>query len=178
MLIVARSSEFAISPRHLCSDTNSSSRINATDATPESPSWGAAYNQLTVLAAAVLGLGSAGSSHSAVVPSADSVLLSGPAGCGKSTLIRNVIQALSSTARVPVGYFHPVSYSTLITLAPADPARGLRMLLDRARTLAPTVLVFDDLDALLPNVEDDAMVSVSRHPRLSLPACVDILRRM
>jgi len=91
----------------------------------------------------------------------DTVLLSGPRGCGKSTLIHTIVQTLSRCADTPIAWFHPISYSNLITLAPAAPARGLRLLYERAKTLCPAVLAFDDLDALFPRLEGGATVKCS-----------------
>ena len=163
-VITARAAEFICSPRDL-SFFRSAAAVSTkkpgfisdvTAALNQSiATWPSSVRPLALIAQCVL-------TATFTEPCAtDTVLLSGPRGCGKSTLIHTIVQTLSRCADTPIAWFHPISYSNLITLAPAAPARGLRLLYERAKTLCPAVLAFDDLDALFPRLEGGATVKCS-----------------
>jgi len=71
------------------------------------------------------------------------ILLHGPSGIGKTTLVK----ALAQFARMN---FIPVEHSSLMARFLGDGERALRDLFDRARRAVPALVFIDDIDRLFP----------------------------
>jgi hypothetical protein len=70
------------------------------------------------------------------------VLLQGPPGCGKSTLVRAAATASRAT-------FMPVGATQLHSMYVGEGEAALRDAFRRARLAAPAILFFDDIDAIV-----------------------------
>jgi AAA+ superfamily predicted ATPase len=69
------------------------------------------------------------------------ILLYGPPGCGKTLIARALAGECNAT-------FIPVSISEILTMWIGESERNLAALFDKARSSKPSVLFFDELDAL------------------------------
>jgi transitional endoplasmic reticulum ATPase len=71
------------------------------------------------------------------------ILLSGPPGCGKTLLAK----AIATESKVN---FVPVKGPELISKYVGESEKGVREVFRKAKQAAPTILFFDEIDALLP----------------------------
>ncbi len=82
----------------------------------------------------------------------DGVLVSGPAGCGKSSLVAAMAAHLGAGLTVMYGT-HLASWN------PADAARYLQTVLGRVYAPPPQIVLFEDIDKVLPHPSGEACPS-------------------
>jgi AAA+ superfamily predicted ATPase len=87
-------------------------------------------------------------------PQAGGILLAGPPGTGKTLLARAV--AGECAAHVEI-----VSGPALVSKWVGESEAALRAVFDRARALAPSVILFDEIDSLAPRRDGGAIHDVS-----------------
>ena len=99
------------------------------------------------------------------------VLVTGPEGVGKSTLVRSVADAADAEVV-------ELTAPTVAVLEPNAAAARVRAAIDAAKAATPSVLLVTDVDALLPATDQppvapivlDALRAAVEHPRLALVA--------
>ncbi|MGW5055552.1 AAA family ATPase [Actinokineospora sp. NPDC004072] len=99
------------------------------------------------------------------------VLVAGPEGVGKATLVRSVAHAAGAQVV-------ELTAPTVAVLEPNAAAARVRSAIDAARGSTPSVLLITDVDALLPAADQppvapvvlDALRAAVEHPRLALVA--------
>lgn len=74
------------------------------------------------------------------------ILIHGPSGCGKSTLVRQVANSLPLHAVNVM----PVDSASIISAVIGRAERNLSTLFHTARSIAPTILIIDNIDVLAP----------------------------
>ncbi|ONH67610.1 Ribosome biogenesis ATPase RIX7 [Cyberlindnera fabianii] len=74
------------------------------------------------------------------------VLLHGPPGCGKTT----IANALAGDLKVP---FISISAPSVVSGMSGESEKKIRELFDEAKTLAPCIIFFDEIDAITPKRE-------------------------
>lgn len=89
------------------------------------------------------------------IQASSGVLLWGPPGCGKTLLAK----AVANESRAN---FISVKGPELLNKYVGESERSVRQLFSRARTSAPCVIFFDELDALVPRRDDSLSESSSR----------------
>ena len=89
------------------------------------------------------------------VQASSGVLLWGPPGCGKTLLAK----AVANESRAN---FISVKGPELLNKYVGESERSVRQVFSRARTSAPCVIFFDELDALVPRRDDTLSEASSR----------------
>lgn len=83
------------------------------------------------------------------------VLLHGPPGCGKTS----IANALAGQLQVP---FIPVSAPSIVSGMSGESEKKLRDLFDEAKSLAPCLVFFDEIDAITPKRDGGAQREMER----------------
>lgn len=83
------------------------------------------------------------------------VLLHGPPGCGKTS----IANALAGQLQVP---FIPVSAPSIVSGMSGESEKKLRELFDEAKSLAPCLVFFDEIDAITPKRDGGAQREMER----------------
>jgi len=92
--------------------------------------------------------GSRGGGFAGILGPPPGVLLYGPAGCGKTMLVRALAAHHAIAGRGNDVRFLHVAPSTLLNKFVGETSRNVRALFSLARKLAPTVIFVDEVDAL------------------------------
>lgn len=95
------------------------------------------------------------------------VLLHGPPGCGKTS----IANALAGDLKVP---FISISAPSVVSGMSGESEKKLRELFDEAKSLAPCLLFFDEIDAITPKREG-AQREMERRIVAQMLTCIDEL---
>ena len=95
------------------------------------------------------------------------VLLHGPPGCGKTT----IANALAGDLKVP---FINISAPSVVSGMSGESEKKIRELFEEAKTLAPCIIFFDEIDAITPKREG-AQREMERRIVAQMLTCIDEL---
>lgn len=96
------------------------------------------------------------------------ILLHGPPGCGKTT----IANAIAGELKVP---FISVSAPSVVSGMSGESEKKLRELFDEAKSLAPCIMFFDEIDAITPKRDGGAQREMERRIVAQLLTSMDEL---
>lgn len=96
------------------------------------------------------------------------VLLHGPPGCGKTT----IANALAGELQVP---FISISAPSVVSGMSGESEKKVREIFDEAKTLAPCLIFFDEIDSITPKRDGGAQREMERRIVAQLLTCMDEL---
>lgn len=80
------------------------------------------------------------------LPKPTGIVVHGPTGCGKSALVRQLTRCLPHSAVNVL----PVDSASIVSTVIGEAERNLTTLFTVARAIAPTVIIFDNIDVIAP----------------------------
>jgi proteasome-associated ATPase len=101
------------------------------------------------------------------LPAPKGILLYGPPGCGKTLIAKAVANSLAkkvteSTGKEARSYFLNIKGPELLNKYVGESERAVRQTFQRARSSAPCVVFFDELDALCPRRGNEGNAATER----------------